>query len=212
MEMNLNNKGIYNGEERQFSLEQFIGIFPNAINDDLCSEFVKWFNGISEQGITMSAMQDNNLPGTLRTDEAVHIPAGLPLDCFPVDLCTPLWKNISECFNIYFIEYSMGQPITSYHFKAHRVQPSGGYHEWHHENAFEVPYRVLAWHLNLEVPKRGGETEFLFQSMRVEPKVGQLAIWPAGFTHKHRGNPPLEGQKTYLTGWFELEYPGSQPS
>jgi hypothetical protein len=20
----------------------------------------------------------------------------------------------------------------------------------------------------------------------------------------HRGNPPLEGQKTYITGWFEL--------
>ena len=43
--------------------------------------------------------------------------------------------------------------------------------------------------------------------MRIEPKVGQLTIWPAGFTHKHRGNPPLEGQKTYITGWFELTPP-----
>ena len=34
-------------------------------------------------------------------------------------------------------------------------------------------------------------------------KIKQLSIWPATFTHKHRGNPPLEGQKTYLTGWFE---------
>tara|TARA_B110000977_G_C10900447_1_gene425065 strand:- start:544 stop:753 length:210 start_codon:yes stop_codon:yes gene_type:complete len=59
----------------------------------------------------------------------------------------------------------------------------------------------------IEAPSRGGETEFLYQSMRVEPKVGQLTIWPAAFTHKHRGNPPLEGRKTYITGWFDVTPP-----
>ena len=185
-------------------LEQFIGIFPNAINDDLCSEFVNYFNAISEQGLTMSTMEESDIIGTIRKDELIHIPGGLPPQCFPEGLCKLLWKNISECFNIYFKEYSINRPMTSHNFKVHRVQLSGGYHAWHHEHAYEASDRVLAWHLNLEVPKKGGETEFLFQSMRVEPKVGQLAMWPAGFTHKHRGNPPLEGQKTYLTGWFEL--------
>ena len=61
--------------------------------------------------------------------------------------------------------------------------------------------------MTLESPKKGGETEFLYQSMRIEPEVGKLLIWPAGFTHKHRGNPPLEGQKTYMTGWFDLINP-----
>ena len=204
MEMNLNNKGIYNGENRQISLDQFIGIFPNAISDDLCSDFVEWYNAISEQGLTMSSMKESGESGTIRKDELIHIPGGLSLESFPEGLCKSLWKNISECFNIYINEYSIDRNITSQNFKAHRVQPSGGYHQWHHEHAYETPYRVIAWHLNLEVPKRGGETEFLFQSMRIESKVGQLAIWPAGFTHKHRGNPPLEGQKTYLTGWFDL--------
>jgi hypothetical protein len=210
MEMNLNNKGIYNGENRQISLDQFIGIFPNAISDDLCSDFVNYFNAISEQGLTMSTMEESGTPRILRKDEVIHIPRGLPVQCFPEGLCKSLWKNISECFNIYSIEYTIARPMTCHHFKAHRVQPSGGYHIWHHEQDYTSPYRALAWHLNLEVPKMGGETEFLFQSMRVEPKVGQLAIWPAGFTHKHRGNPPLEGQKTYLTGWFSLVEPPQQ--
>jgi len=203
--VNLNNKGFYNGEDRQISLDQFIGIFPNAINDDLCSEFVNYFNAISEQGLTISAKEESGVPGTIRKDEVIHIPGGLPVESFPKGLCKPLWKNISECFHIYFNEYSIDRSMTSYTFKVHRVQLSGGYHEWHHEHSYDAPYRALAWHLNLEVPKMGGETEFLFQSMRVEPRVGQLTIWPAGFTHKHRGNPPLEGQKTYLTGWFELD-------
>ena len=213
MEMNLNNKGIYNGENRQISLDQFIGIFPNAINDDLCSEFVNYFNAISEQGLTMSSMKDSIESGTIRKDELIHIPRGLPMQSFPDGLCKALWTNISECFNIYFNKYSIDRPMTSHNFKVHRVQLSGGYHEWHPEHSYDAPYRALAWHLNLEVPKMGGETEFLFQSMRIEPKVGQLAIWPAGYTHKHRGNPPLEGQKTYLTGWFELvQGSGPQPS
>jgi len=203
--MNLNNKGFYNGENRQFSSDQFIAVFPNAISDDLCSAFIEWYNAMSEQGLTMSSMEDMTVRrGTIRKDEVIHIPRGVPMQNFPDGMCQALWANLSECFieynNIYFID----RPITSDNFKAHRVQLSSGYHEWHHEHSHEFQDRILAWHLTLEAPEMGGETEFLYQSMRVNPKVGQLAIWPAGFTHKHRGNPPLEGQKTYLTGWFTL--------
>ena len=188
-------------------LEQFIGIFPNAINDDLCSAFIKWFNFVSEQGITRPSMQESGAPGTERDDESIRIPAGLNQNCFPMGLANPLWQNISECYNIYYDAYNIDRPMASYSFKAHRVLPTGGYHQWHHEHWFTDPYRILAWHLTLEAPKSGGETEFLFQSMRIEQKAKQLVIWPAAFTHKHRGNPPLEGQKTYLTGWFELLRP-----
>ena len=51
--------------------------------------------------------------------------------------------------------------------------------------------------------EEGGETEFLYQSRRVKPKRGRLAIWPAQFTHMHRGNPPLSGDKYVITGWVE---------
>ena len=50
----------------------------------------------------------------------------------------------------------------------------------------------------------GGETEFLYQSMRVKPKQGTLLIWPAAFTHTHRGNPPLSNEKYIVTGWTEF--------
>ena len=128
MELNLNDKGFYNYKEQQLSIEQFIGIFPNTINDDLCSEFVNWFNEISEQGLTMSSLKDSHDSGIVRKDVVVHIPTGLPSKCFPKGLTTPLWQGLEKCYNIYYKEYDIDQHLTSHEFKIHRVQPSGGYH------------------------------------------------------------------------------------
>ena len=195
-------------------LKDFIGIFPNVLNEKTCQAYNKWFDIISENGLTMSSIKDTKgmSSNTQRNDEVIHIPTGLAkadsiicATAFPSALMTKLWENMHTCINIYNIEYNIEQPITSHSFKLHRVKPSGGYHVWHHEHSFQDRHRILAWMLIIEAPKRGGETEFLLQSMRVEPKVGQLLIWPAYFTHKHRGNPPLEGQKTYMTGWFEIQ-------
>ena len=34
------------------------------------------------------------------------------------------------------------------------------------------------------------------------PEKNKLIIFPSGFTHIHRGNPPLTGSKLYMTGYF----------
>ena len=63
--------------------------------------------------------------------------------------------------------------------------------------------RILATMMYLNDVDEGGETEFLYQSLRFKPKRGQFLIWPAGFTHVHRGNPPLSGEKYISTSWLE---------
>jgi len=198
--------------KKEYEMKQFIGIFPNAVNEELCSDIVSLFDSISEHGLTMSSMQETGGLSSNRNDEVVNVPGGLSLmqDCFQRDITTPLWQNIGSCLDLYMEKYNIDQLMTSSAFKVHRVQPTGGYHAWHHEHTFNFPYRALAWMIVLESPKRGGETEFLHQSIRIEPRVGQATIWPAGFTHKHRGNPPLEGQKTYMTGWFDIISPPQQ--
>ena len=62
--------------------------------------------------------------------------------------------------------------------------------------------RLMVYMTYLEVPKKGGETEFLHQSLRIDPVVGRTLIWPAGYTHMHRGLMPLDGEKMYITGWI----------
>ena len=47
----------------------------------------------------------------------------------------------------------------------------------------------------------GGETEFLYQNRRELPVAGDVIIFPAGYTHTHRGNPPIGGTKYIATSW-----------
>ena len=85
-----------------------------------------------------------------------------------------------------------------------RTQPSGGYHTWHYESAgWDVSHRELSWMIYLnDIPAGEGETEFLYQKIRVQPTVGTIVIWPAGMTHVHRGNTVFTKDKYILTGWF----------
>ena len=47
----------------------------------------------------------------------------------------------------------------------------------------------------------GGETEFLHYGKKFKPKTGKTIIWPAEWTHAHKGLP-VEQEKFIITGWM----------
>ena len=86
----------------------------------------------------------------------------------------------------------------------------GGYPYWHSEvypqaGHNEALHRVLLFMFYLNDVEEGGETEFLYQSIRVKPKQGTMVVCPSSFTHTHRGNPPLKGDKYMINGWVEYD-------
>ena len=85
-----------------------------------------------------------------------------------------------------------------------------GYHVWHCErNAMQFTMRELVWTIYLnDMPDGEGETEFLFQKFRYKPQKGDIVIFPASFTHTHRGNPPYTRTKYIATGWYLYTPPG----
>ena len=194
-------------------MEDFIGIFPNVISEEVCNDLIKWFDMCSEHGLTMSSAEEKNdyKLSSQRKDELIFIPQSLPDVSFPDKLLKEVWGSLQKCYEQYYEQYSIDCDLTSYSWKMHRVKPTGGFHAWHHEHSYgRYATRVLVWMIILEAPEEGGETEFLHQSLRIEPIPKQLLIWPAAFTHKHRGNPPLKGEKTYITGWFDVIIPPAE--
>ena len=62
-------------------------------------------------------------------------------------------------------------------------------------------HRAFVIQLYLNDDFDGGETEFLYQNRRESAKEGEVLIFPAGYTHTHRGNPPIGGTKYIITTW-----------
>lgn len=61
--------------------------------------------------------------------------------------------------------------------------------------------RNLAFVTYLNDIEEGGETEFPQQNMMIKPEKGLTTIFPAGWTHPHRGHPAPNEEKYIVTGW-----------
>ena len=83
--------------------------------------------------------------------------------------------------------------------------PGEGFYAWHFERASNKPpetYRHLVFMTYLNDVEDGGETEFFYQNIKVKPKKGKTLIWPADWTHTHRGITSPTQEKYIITGWF----------
>ena len=86
--------------------------------------------------------------------------------------------------------------------KIQKTIPSGGYHMWHTEcSNLTCKDRIFVIQIYLNDVEEGGETEFLVQKKRIAPKQGRVVIFPGQYTHYHRGNPPLSGEKYVMNMW-----------
>lgn len=88
------------------------------------------------------------------------------------------------------------------------IADEGGYPGWHCEQypqagdaSCEALHRVLLWSIYLNDGYSAGETEFLHPPRAITPSAGALLIAPAAFTHTHRGNRPVGGDKYIATSW-----------
>ena len=114
-------------------------------------------------------------------------------------------RALYEYFEYYPVLHTPDSALYSIRQKIQKTGVSGGFHSFHYENGDLInSHRILAWAIYLNDVEEGGETEFLYQSQRVKPVKGRTVIFPAGFMHTHRGNPPISNEKYILTGWFNL--------
>ena len=65
--------------------------------------------------------------------------------------------------------------------------------------------RELVFMTYLNDVHTGGETEFMFYNLKIKPQKGLTLVWPAGWTHLHRGLPSPTTEKMIVTGWYSYE-------
>tara|TARA_B100002049_G_C15951806_1_gene320768 strand:+ start:92 stop:652 length:561 start_codon:yes stop_codon:yes gene_type:complete len=180
--------------------KDFIGLYEDAVPKELCDEIIKVFEESADMVFIQKGEHQIPEDGKLfREDDS------LTLDELSPTLGSDIFIILNDKIAKYSDEYASlrTQTLKTIRLKIQRTQIGGGYHQWHCENSsLERSNRELAWTIYLNDVEEGGETEYLYQHRRIQPKTGTLAIFPCAFTHTHRGNPPLSNVKYILTGWY----------
>jgi len=192
----------------------FIGHFSNVYEDGFCNHLIEEFERYSSKGLCGNRKLSEGALSTSKKDDFLFLNMkNSPLNPFnrrdPIDV---FYDGLQKCFESYVNEYDILKDINlSANFvKMQRTSPGGGYHIWHCEQASAVadqPARMLvfALYLNTIEPEFAGETEFFYQRKRIHPKENTMLIWPASYTHTHRGNMLYGDKNKYIvTGWFHL--------
>jgi Rps23 Pro-64 3,4-dihydroxylase Tpa1-like proline 4-hydroxylase len=186
-------------------MDTFIHQYKNAYTPEYCNKLIDLYNASEESGHTQTRQQAEGVDKLDKADKALFVNE-LPLNYFPQfkEFHDTFW-NLYEVYAKKFSVLNNMQPHKIYAIKIQKTKPGEGYHIWHHElYGRDQQSRVLTFILYLNDIEHGGETEFLYQGIRVKPEQGTLLLWPAYFTHTHRGNPPLQETKYILTGWVEF--------
>ena len=193
-----------------FKIENFIGTFDNVFSNEYCQSIIDHFEKLNNfhrvkkradvTGQPAIEQQTDVYHPLLENDSSFISSNEIMLQEFNIKL--------QECYKLYVKKYPIIETMARHRLnldvKIQKTIPGEGYHVWHCEHNGVVNGKrmfLVILYLN-EVT--GGETEFLYQHKRVAPKTGRLMICPSGFTHTHRGNPPLDGCKYILNGWIEF--------
>lgn len=93
------------------------------------------------------------------------------------------------------------------HIKIQHYSPGQGYVAYHTERGSATPInssRHLVFMTYLNTVTDGGGTEFFHQKLITSAEQGKTLIWPADWTHTHRGIVSPTQEKYIITGWYNF--------
>jgi hypothetical protein len=193
--------------------EDFIKMYHDVYPDGYCQHLIAEFERLTQSGAGTNRQNGEGAPRHSKNDMQLSLNMGVhTVAPFEDKSATDMFfKGLQACYDHYTTEFSTLKDgrISGTAMKMQRTDPGGGYHVWHGEQGNgNHAERVLVYslYLNSLNENEGGETEFLYQRKRIAPQANTMLLWPAAFTHTHRGNTVLGDQSKYIvTGWFYYE-------
>ena len=119
------------------------------------------------------------------------------------------FDQLFECFKNYVEEWPfleiMSERLEIGSFNLQRYKPGQHFKKIHTErSSLQNLHRIFAFMTYLNDVREGGSTYFSHYDLEIQPRKGLTLIWPAEWTHAHRGNILKEGSKYIITGWINF--------
>ena len=173
--------------------------------DSLCDDIINFFdqNEVGHQ------------PGAIGSGHADQLKKSTDLKILPKEIDqtshAPIRRYI-DCLNQCYQKYLEAWPFLKTlgrldvgSFNIQRYLEGDHFRQIHAERtSLKSSHRILAWMTYLNSVEKGGSTFFSHYDLEVEPEKGKTLIWPAEWTHAHRGNVIALGRKYIITGWMHI--------
>ena len=191
-----------------FNKKDFIYRKKGFVSQERCDFLINYFESnpdLHHEGKTAGNIGTNH---SNKRDTEIFL---LFPDDFSWIITDYLKPSVDEyCKEYPFISKGIASWICDRHYKIQRYYPGEAYHALHCENTGPDPSgegmdkRMLAWMIYLNDVTDGGYTSFPTQNKKFQPRRGDFLIWPAYWTHPHRGIVSMTQTKYIITGWFDF--------
>ena len=187
---------------------KFIGAW--IINSlSICDDLIQYFEEHPQKknaGATSSGLR---LDSKNSVDITIQ-PKDLELQSH--DIFDRYFKSLFSCYEDYVVQWPFLKTVADKRqigsFNLQR------YHQWQHFQAIHTLHRIFAWmtYLNDVDVKDGGATLSSHYDLEIQPRKGLTLIWPAEWTHAHKGSLLKANSKYIVTGWMHFPHESKSAS
>tara|TARA_B100000579_G_scaffold358156_1_gene314411 strand:+ start:308 stop:907 length:600 start_codon:yes stop_codon:yes gene_type:complete len=180
----------------------FIGSWK--MDPSLCDEIIAYYEKNNHKQVQGSTNKGIDLETKNRRDISIS-PEELNLKVN--EIFKKYFESLFECYKDYNSQwpflasivsnleigtFNIGKYIKGQHFQKIHTERSG----------LGSLHRLLAFMTYLNDVDDGGSTYFSHYDLDIKPQKGLTVIWPAEWTHAHKGNVINTGSKYIITGWL----------
>ena len=195
-------------------MKDFIEIYDNALSEKHCQKIINEFENIKISDKYSSDINELHKQNVERTFKNKKLKSSQ-------DLTISFFKQnyfvnqiLMSCLLKYAKSYlSKNQELKIFPnwglneiYNIQKYQPNQGYFGNHFENNHVQDFkRVMVWMIYLNTVTQDGGTYFTNYDKKINAVQGRLVIWPAYWTHTHRGIISEKETKYIATGWFDTQ-------
>ena len=181
----------------------FIGVYDNTISSKYCKKIIDFF----EDNKDLQFRGRYVVEGQTIINTKVKDSKDIALSFNDGTIASTIISRILNAKTSIYIDTFRSTHIVNEFsvemgYNLQRYNPSQGYHLLHCENSGRGMERVLAWTLYLNTVTDGGGTYYPEYDKTIDAVEGRLCIFPAFWTHAHKGIVSNTETKYIATGWY----------
>lgn len=195
----------------------FIGEY--SISPTLCDQYIDFFEAnkslqkVGKVGYRDDYGKQHPLSYRPEIKDSIDVNLGPESNTADIPIVNDYMHELYKCIRLYVDEYPEVDTLPnfspSFPINIQKYNPGGGFKTFHFERNVTDYTRCLVFMTYLNTVNDKGGTEFKYQELTASPVKGKTLVWPADWTHTHRGIPSPTETKYILTGWicnYKIKY------